>query len=182
MHYIIDSQHHELIGMISYNGAGWGGNFTKGNVVDLGEERVLIELEEKPDSLPDYFELSATPIVSRAFLDVFEKLPLDNYQIIPVTVITPNTEISGHYILNILGKVSCVNMAKSTLKMYKKRIMRIVDLSPDLESISGKNLFRIQEYPLAIVISEDVSEALRSNELTGINIMPLVGWSDRHRF
>lgn len=182
VHHIIDSKHHELVGMISYNGSGWGGDFTKGNIISLEQDEIVVELEEDPDTIPDYFELSATPIVSSKFLELLKILPVDNYQVISVIIKINEVEKSGYYILNIIGKISCVDMEASKLKMYKSRIMRIVNLVPVFNNITEKDLFRIQEYPLAIVISNNIAKQIISANLTGINILPLEGWNDKHRF
>jgi hypothetical protein len=184
MYYILESQQHALVGMITYPNPGWGLHFTKGNLLDadFGEGQIFVEFEADHDELPDYFELSATPIVSEKFVQQLKTLPFDNYQLFPVIVKMPGGQSAGHYILNVVGRVACVDVDASDTKKYKTKIMRMnkMVLAEDLDA--DLNMFRANEYPLAIFISEPVRKGLEAGGLTGLLINPADGWSDSHRF
>jgi hypothetical protein len=183
MFYIIESQHHKLVGMLSYPGSGWGLEFTKGKRLDpnFGQGSIRVLFESDHEHLPDYFELDETPIVSARFLDIWKSLPIDNYQVFPVTVQFPSSHLDGYYILNIVGLVSCIDREKSELNMYKHLIMRVRKLVLDKSDICLE-LFRIQEFSLAIMISERIKESLVQADLSGLLIKPAEGWNDEHRF
>ena len=184
MFYILESQHHKLAGMISYPDSGWGLDFTKGKLLDprFGEGGgISVLFESNHDVLPDYFELSATPIVSARFLDIWKSLPFDNYQVFPVNVQFPNSQLDGYYILNIVGLVSCIDREKSELQMYKHLIMRVHNLVLNQPEICLE-LFRIQEFSLAIMISERIKERLVQADLSGLLVKSAEGWNDKHRF
>lgn len=184
MYYILESQEHVLVGMISYQNAGWGLGFTRGDVFDsnFGEEGLCVLFEKNHAALPDYFELDATPIVSEKFVQLLKSLPVDNYQLFPVVVKFPGRQITGHYILNIVGRISCIDVAASDCKMYKNSIMRIKRLVLKADLAKNLDLFRPEEFPLAIIISERIKQGLESGSLTGMLIKPADDWSDKHRF
>ncbi len=184
MYYILESELHTMVGMITYPNPGWGLHFTKGVSLDsdFGEGQIFVEFEKDHDALPDYFELSKTPIVSEKFVQQLKTLPLDNYQLFPVVVKMPAGQVMGYYILNVVGRVSAVDKAASDCKMYEDDIMRLnklvlrEDLNQDLD------MFRADEFPLAVFISERVKEALEAGSLSGMLIKPADGWNDKHRF
>jgi len=184
MYYILESQQHVLVGMISYQNAGWGMHFTRGNMLDTGftEGPIYVELESNHDVLPDYFELTGTPIVSEKFVQQLKTLPLDNYQLFPVIVKMPDQQIMGHYIFNVVGRISCIDVDASDTKMFKTKIMRMNKLVLKDDFTKDLALFRAHEYPLAIFISEKVKQGLEAGALTGMLINPADGWSDKHRF
>lgn len=88
----------------------------------------------------------------------------------------------GYYILNVVGRVSCIDKDASDCKMYEDDIMRLNNLVLAKGMDQNLNLFRADEYPLAIFISEKVKERLESTSLTGVLIKPADGWNDKHRF
>lgn len=184
MFYILESKHHELVGMISYENSGWGLHFTKGKLLDpdFGHGETSIELESNHDSIPDYFELTATPIVSEKFVNHLKALPLDNYQLFPVLINMPDSQIMGHYIFNVIGRLSCIDKDASDTKMYEDDIMRLNKLVFKEDFDQSLQLFRADEYPLVIFISEQVKIGLEGGALTGFLINPADGWGDKHRF
>lgn len=184
MFYILDSQHHKLVGMISYPNSGWGLTFTKGELLNpnFGDGNISVKLESNLEYLPDYFELDGTPIVSEKLLNIWKSLPIDNYQEFPITVELPSRQIQGHYILNIAGLISCIDKEASDLQMYEDIvIMRVLNLVLDMTQVSA-DIFRIHDYPLAIMISERIKQTLDEANLSGILMKPADGWNDKHRF
>jgi hypothetical protein len=184
MYHILESQQHVLVGMISYPNPGWGLHFTKGNFLepDFGEGQIYVEFESSHDTLPDYFELSATPVVSEKLVTQLKMIAVDNYQLFPVIIKMPDSQLTGYYILNVVGKISCVDEDSSDTKKYKNRIMRMnrMILKADMEK--DLRLFRCREYPFAIFISQQIKDVLEKGGLTGMLINPADGWSDKHRF
>lgn len=183
MFYIIESQDHEWVGRISYPDSGWGLDFNEGQSIDphFGDGNIIVEFEADHDSLPDYFEIDGTPIVSEKFVRAWKDLPLDNYQLFPVKVKFPKSQRVGYSILNVVGLVSCMDLAASDCQMYENSVMRILNLVLDLK-VTDIELFRSQEYPLAIFISESIHQKLEKANLSGMLIKPADGWNDLHRF
>lgn len=181
---ILETQEHQLVGMISNTASMRVPRFTKGKQIadNFENGQLKVELESDHEFLPDYFELDATPIVSGKFVELWQKLPFDNYQLFPITVKLPSREIKDYSILNIVGRISCIDMEKSDCNMYEHRIMRLNNLVLDYKSIKESNLFRAHEYPLAIFISDSIAEKLSDSGLSGMLINPAENWNDQHRF
>ena len=181
---ILETQEHQLVGMISNTHSMKIPRFTKGKAItDKFENgQIKVELESDHESLPDYFELDAIPIVSSKFAEIWRGLPFDNFQLFPVIVKLPSKEIGSYFILNIVGRISCIDMEKSDCNMYEHRIMRLNNLVLNYESIKESNLFRADEYPLAIFISDSIATQLSKSNLSGVLIKPTENWNDKHRF
>ncbi len=182
MFYILECEHHKLVGRISFQSSGWGLDFTEGELLDpkFGGD-ITVEFEANHASLPDYFELDETPIVSENFIKAWKLLPVDNYQLFPVTVKFPDSQLQGYYILNVVGRVACIDLDASDLKKFKNVIVRINKLVLDAD-IQMVELFRASEFPLAIFISETIQQQLSLAKLSGLLMKPADGWNDKHRF
>ena len=174
----------EAVGSISYQNSGWGLHFTQGKRLDsgLGDNPIVVSLESNHDTIPDYFEISAVPIVSENFVLALKTLPDDRYQLFPATIKMPSREIGGYHILNIVGRLDCIDIDASDTKMYDGSIMRLMKLVMRKDLSPSMSLFRANEYPLAIFISDKVAAALRDAGLSGMKIDPAPGWGDDHRF
>lgn len=184
MYYIMDSQHHNLVSMISYPDMGWGLHFTKGEYLppNFGAGNILIEFESDHSALPDYFEIDGTPVVSEKFVQVWKTLPIDNYQLFPVTAKFPSFVLQGHHILNVVGREPCIDTEASDCNFYEGHIVRIQNLVLRSDINKALDLFRAEKHPLTIVISGRIKDLLQSSGLSGLLVMPADGWSDKHRF
>ncbi|WP_444996732.1 hypothetical protein [Aliikangiella sp. IMCC44359] len=100
---ILETQEHQLVGMISNKDSNQLPPFTKGRLINKNfyEGQLKVEFESSHGSLPDYFELDAIPIVSDKFVDFWQDLPIDNYQLFPAVIRFPDKEFAGYSILNI---------------------------------------------------------------------------------
>ena len=65
--------------------------------------------------------------------------------------------------------------------MFKNVIVRIkkLVLNADIQLVE---LFRANEFPLAIFISETIQQQLSLAKLSGLLMKPADGWNDKHRF
>lgn len=183
MYYVMETQHHELVSMISYPGIGWGLAFTEGKYLEpnFGNGEILIEFESDHASLPDYFEVDGTPIVSEKFAQVWQSLTIANCQFFPITAKFPSRLLQGHQVLNIIGRVACIHDA-SECNRYEGRIVRIKKLVLRDNLDPAVEVFRAQEHQLTILISNRIKDALQSSLLSGIRITPAANWNDGHRF
>jgi len=89
--------------------------------------------------------------------------------------------LQGYYILNVVGRVACIDLDASDLKKFKNVIVRIKKLVLDA-NIQVVELFRANEFPLAILISETIQQQLNQAKLSGLLMKPADGWNDQHRF
>lgn len=184
MYYILKTEHHELAGMIDYSGDNWGQDFNQGVPLDesFDDLKITVKLERDPDQLPDYFELDATPIISDKFVQELKHLPMNTYQLYPILIESPQGSRAGYSLLNVVGRIPCVDKRASDYTLYDGEIVRMKKMALVDNIKEERDIFRAEEYPLVIFLSERIAKALASSGLTGMQINPAEGWSDRHRF
>jgi len=129
----------------------------------------------------DFRETSfAVPIVSEAFAKIVETFDPNAIQRIPVTV-APN--ITGFEILNILTKLDCIDYETTLLEKYTNdlhymfpdkigQIKGIFDLHVRPEIAKSHHIFRLSEYWVITIISEELKDALEEKNFTGMKFYP----------
>lgn len=186
MLYILESAHHELVSMISYpnSESGWGLDFTKGHRLsdNFGGGQIFIDFESDHELLPDYFEVDGIPIVSENFLNVWRATPADNYQVFPIFARFPNRVGQQCYIINVIGRVACFDFERGEYKMYEGMVSRIKKLIIREDVGPFPDIFRANEYPLAIFISERVKNIIDTSDFSGLIISEALNWNDSYRF
>lgn len=186
MLYLLESAHHELVCMISYpnSGSNFGLDFTKGLRLSdgLANGQLLIDFESDHESLPDYFEVDGMPIVSESFLSVWRTIPADNYQVFPISTRFPKGLGQPRYLINIIGRFACFDLERGEYKMYEGLVSRVKKLVIRENVGHLPDVFRADEYPLAIFISERVKNILGTSNLSGLVISESLNWNDRYRF
>ena len=130
---------------------------------------------------PDYFELMRVPIGSTRLKEALTRAGVDNIEYYPVPIVDLSGQtVQGHYAMNIIGRLTCIDRAKSALVTDGGQIVRIKSLTLDTQKIHGAKVFRLHEYPEITIVSSDVADAL--HEMSGVLLLPAQGWSDEHRF
>jgi hypothetical protein len=159
--------------------------FTRGHLLSPDERPrdLTIRVELGPETYPDLFMLQRTPIVSDEFLSRLRTTGIDNFETFPATIIElpregreRGREISGHYVLNVIGRVSCLDMAASDLNMFRKKVFRVNRLALDTSKTDDLLLFRVHEFELLVLLSQHAAKALGG--LSGVLVAPAEGWSD----
>lgn len=186
MLYLLESAHHELVSMISYpnSGSNFGLDFTKGLRLsdDLANGQLFIEFESDHESLPDYFEVDGIPIVSESFLSGWRTIPAANYQIFPISTRFPKGLGQPRYLINITGRFACFDLERGEYKLYEGMVSRVKKLVLREDVGPLPDVFRADEYPLAIFISERVKNILGTSDLSGLVISESLNWNDSYRF
>lgn len=188
MPYIQETEAHKLVGRISLRGEGADIIFTKGRSISgIDAAELLVELENQLSQyndgrLPDYFEIDATPIVSKAFVESIKNSLNAACQIFPVSLKFQDLMISDYFVINVLNKVSCINVKASECSMYKTRIMRLHRLKLMEGYEPPLPIYRAKEFPLAIMVEKLIVSKLRCSGLTGFQLTRAEGWGDSHRF
>lgn len=185
MIYVLESKLHSLISYISYAAdGGWGLDFFKGVMLDVprNSNDLYIEAEGLKTTLPDYFEVQGVPVVSKKFIAVLEGASIDNFQAFPVDVRFENGTMSGHFILNVIGRLKCFDQPQSKLSKFGPSIARIFSLKLLKDAVFDSCIFRAREYQEVIFIQENVKTAIEKANISGCEIRIADGWSDAHRF
>jgi hypothetical protein len=139
-----------------------------------------LESDEALDVYPDFFNTLRAPAASDRFVKAFRQAGVDNVQWFPSSIHTPDRVIRGYSVMNLVGRVACIDAKKSEVTMFRRQIARINSLALDTKKTKGAKAFRLHEYPELILVSEEVRPFLE--DLSGLVLMPADGWSDEHRF
>lgn len=139
-----------------------------------------VTVEFGPDVYPDYFELQGSPVVSRRFVDALRSVGVHNFDAYPVMIEESQRKIDGYAVLNIIGRISCVDEQNTDASKDEGQIIRIRSLAIDESRAHEQDLFRLHEKESVILISERVQGALEG--FTGAIIKPAQGWTDRDRY
>ncbi len=165
---IVDEQGQEIL----------ASHFNQGKVFDSAKQlTVLLNVVGNPVD----FRLTtfASPIVSNAFADIVESFDPQAIQRIPVTV-APST--TGYEILNILTMLKCLDYEHTKIEYYTDKdsipelvgqIEAIWNITIKPEIAEGHHIFRLAEWWVIIVVSEDLKRALEEKGFTGMKFIPL---------
>jgi len=155
--------------------------FTRGRLLgtELAPAGLAVRVESGPDgAYPDYFTLQQIPIASQRFVDALRPVA-NNFEAFPVDIVMPGRTIKGHQVLNIVGRVTCLDRERTVSTLIDPKmnvILRMKKLAIDASKASGLSLFRLHEFPVLVLASETVRDAL--NGLRGVSLLPAQGWSD----
>lgn len=139
------------------------------------------DFEDESDILPDYFDTLKSPIGSERFKTALSRIGVDNVEFVPASIQgTPKPVQMNYYVINVIGRIACIDRVHSLLSNSGGQVARIISLTLKPEAIAEAKMFRMHEYPEIIVVSDDVASAIRS--LSGVSLMPADGWNDAHRF
>lgn len=153
-----------------------GQRFPPENIPTTLEVRVESEPEE---AYPDYFTLQQIPIVSDRFVQALRGTGLNNVDLFAAPLIDPSGVRHGHQVMNVIGRVDCLDRDASeytTISPRSKVILRMKKMVIDPEKAQGLDMFRVHGFPLAVLISERVKRAVEG--LAGVSVSPAIGWGD----
>jgi hypothetical protein len=183
VYYVLDKDLDiNIVGGVKEDDPGFGLKYSRGQEIELSElpQNLIVKIEFGPKTLPDYFELGGTPIVSNKFSDILRSVGVDNVQLFSTKVQMPDQVLAGYSVLNVIGRISCINLNKTNCTKHRNRIVRINNLVLDEDNIHGFKMVRPHEFELMILVSEDVKNAI--NGLPGVTIRAADGWNDSHKY
>ena len=138
----------------------------------------LIEIERDADSqgrLTDNLIAAGVKglLFSTRLCTLLHALGIDNLQHFPVLVRNPldGTETHDYALINVVGRITCLDRAKSVLKhppTDPQHIEFIETLALDAGSIHGQDFFRLGEVPEILIASSRVKEACETARITGV--------------
>ncbi len=119
------------------------------------------------------------PVVKTDILDKLEDVLDLKLQRIPVHI----PEIACKFdILNVLDQVDCIDAAKSVYTRWEANDGRpeklgeyrmIIDLKIDSKCAHGHQLFRLKGWAIALIVSEQMKQALEALRVSGIEYDPV---------
>ena len=134
---------------------------------------VLLSLEESRQSLlSDFFSCGSLTIVSERVRQVIEEVN-SNVEFIPVTILCGETDEFRFYALHIMSICDVVDRDASSFAGLKYGMVAgITSLKLKLAPIEDIVLLKDTFTPITI-ISDRLRDALRTNNLTGMDFVPL---------
>lgn len=170
---------------LQYNSEkGWGLDFLAGHSIEdtIHQDSIRVDFECERTDLPDYFEVDGVPVANHKLINAFEEAEEQNFQAFPVDLHFEDGIVSGYYIFNIIGLISCIDLEATKSTKFGPSIARILDLKLKQESGYNATMFRDQKYKEIIFISENIKNRIQQNSITGCEITTADGWNDSHRF
>ncbi|HZH17349.1 MAG TPA: DUF1629 domain-containing protein [Archangium sp.] len=150
------------------------GRYCRGQRLDAAEP--LSFRIAQPSGTPVDFNISPVgiPVVPARVVQLFERLGIQDVQFLP-------TKIASHpepwFILNVTRVVRCIDDARCRAVMYWKpedgepkkvgTYRAVYDMRIDPTKTEGARIFRTWGWRVAIVVSQDIKEALEQDHVTG---------------
>ena len=111
-------------------------------------------------------------LVNKKVKSIFHQGGVDNMQYFPARLIdTGSREINQDYVIaNIIGKVDCLDYARSELELDEEGQIQYID-SLSIKDANNKdygNIFRLSAFLPVIIVSTHIKEAMEQNGITGI--------------
>jgi len=140
------------------------------------ESRGLIRFPVRPDGVTLDFtqDAFAIPVVHGRVVQIVERLGLQEVQFLPV-------QVEGHpgpyFILNTLCTIRCIDDARCEEVEYWRpedgqpekvgQYQSVMGLRIDPTKVEGARIFRPWGWRVALLVSEDVKDALEREHITG---------------
>jgi hypothetical protein len=147
--------------------------FKQGQVLELGGvPRFPLDLSGTPLD----FSLAAfsIPVVHARVVELFERMRVDGVQFIPARI---EGRSEPWYILNALRIIRCIDDARSEEVQYWKpednrpdkigQYRAVYGLRIDPEQVGNVRIFRTWGWRVALIISEDLKEAMETAGISG---------------
>src|SRR3712207_5509476 len=118
---------------------------------------------------------SLVSIASDKLKSALTAFGVDNVDYFPVELVHPRKRVPepGYWLVNVVGRVNCVDVANSTV--HAGAGGRGVDLESfkiDEARAPEQPIFRLDEDPTLIVITEQLKEHLEAAGLAGVKLQP----------
>ncbi len=117
-------------------------------------------------------------VVSQAMGKVMQSVAPESIQLVPLVI---DDEPSGQwFILNVLDQVACIDHKPSKVEWGvrdgKEKIISVYYLEIDEQKAAGHHIFRLEEFPVQVLVSQEMADAMNQSGLDGFHLAPLP-WS-----
>ena len=152
-------------------------SFDHGNLISTPIPLIDIPFSNADNSImTDNFVASPRMglLINAKVKNIFDALNIDNVQYFKSRLIDENTNaINDDYcLINIIGKISCVDKAQSELELFPDGDIRFIDkLVLNLnDNTDYGHIFRLAEYSPLLIINNELKTALETKNVTGFKI------------
>ena len=140
-------------------------SFMSGDLIDDGPDQILeFKIESYGEIEPLDFHELIIPVMSKRFVNALNEIGVDNIQTFPAVLVHEETGLkwSEYFAVNIVGKLACANLDKTTYGTIGAGVIDIENLILDYEKTKSAILFRLAEDPTIIIINEKIFNKLDS--------------------
>lgn len=135
-----------------------------------------------PEYGQEHIDLYSTsvPVMSNRLIEQLRNLGVTNLDTYPALLKDKKSEaeFNGYSLVNVIGQVDAIDHAKSVGKKRPgRKQFRYSKLVLDEEKVEGQKLFRLQQIPSHIVVSEEIASCLKNSALRGVLIQELSEFS-----
>lgn len=138
---------------------------------------IVCELDEEdsgPD-MPDFFDVDLT-LCSDRMLAALRKAGVNSLQLFDAEIVNPfdNKTYRNYMAVNILDRVSCADLEKSTCDPSSgSPLIEFDELVLDRGRVGNHKMFRLAEHIGTIVVDGLVSDHLNKAGLVGVSLIPI---------
>jgi hypothetical protein len=145
-------------------------SFIAGRMVDVKLDSLLrFSVEKMPGRrLPDYMTTGGMLVFSSRLVEMLNTAGVNNLQLFPAVIVinNSNTVAEDYFVANIIGVISCADMARSEFTEIMPGLYEFSHLAIELAQTKGQKLFRLAEANRKTLIHEDVIQYIISNPLS----------------
>jgi hypothetical protein len=152
---------------------GW--RFDEGRAVTITPPVIDVPFQlERDETIPDNIPAYGTRglLINDRVKAVLDGLAIDNVQYFAARLIDQRSRTvwAPYWIANVVGRVACIDHDRSDLETYEDGAVKFID-SLSLIALPDHaygHIFRLAEFPPAMVISDTLKRALEAAGITGL--------------
>lgn len=183
-----------LAGLFDRNGTELDAReFTYGKPLDVGpplrtflwnEDEIVeaqaplrVDLHSDGVSLDFTYTTDNMPVVTSTVADIFSRFAGSHIQRLPVWIVGSSHK---YEIINVISRVNCIDWEKSEIELWQKgnkvrpdlagkpHVIRKLLIDPSAVD-HHQHVFRLQDWEISIIVSEEVKEAFDAVRVSGVN-------------
>jgi hypothetical protein len=139
-------------------------------------ESVRINVDVNGTIMPDYLGNPLSwPLVSVRFEKILKAICPEDVQLIDIHLYDMHTKgvIRDYSVVNVVRTIACLDFKQSTINYSSdKRIVAVPKIVIASKAIPNDvHMFRIQEWPYVVIISNELATAIQSAGMTGVSLL-----------
>jgi hypothetical protein len=140
-----------------------------GDEVDLPYRYSMSVVEGQEPRLYGWYP--GSHLMHQRLVDVLHTAGVNNLQLFPAEVVREGTSesVPGYVTVNVVGRVSCAVMSKSTTTPLAD-VHYFHDLVIDAAKAKGLLMFRLDESPMLVLVHEQVANAVARERFAGLTL------------
>lgn len=114
-------------------------------------------------------------LMQKRLVDVLRSAGVDNLQTFPTEIRHEGTneEVLGYVAVNIVGRVSCIDLESSEAEPFVGEELYIKKLVIDPAKARGALMFRLHESSMIVLVHEKVAQAIKAGGFLGLTLEPV---------